>query len=252
MRTEVCVADSFPWTDEQLQAKIQIAIKQYWRTLSSQESAHATRRSTAQDAGRRRAVTGGRQMRGFCDLLAELAQTAGYEASEIRIAGGVELAGFFRPMKDWDLVIVHEDRLCAAVEFKSIASSYGNNLNDRIKESLESATDIWGAYRKRLLGTSEPFLGYVLLVGQKSPVDASTPVHIRKQPFQRLDPVFQSASYIQRAEIACRRLALERLYSASALLVTKRSTRGLYREPAADLSPARFAKQFYGHLIGCR
>ena len=73
----------------------------------------------------------------------------------------IELPGWFRAEKKWDLVIVHEKELLAALEFKSqIGPSFGNNFNNRTEEALGSATDIWAAYREGAFRPSaRPFLG---------------------------------------------------------------------------------------------
>ena len=50
------------------------------------------------------------------------------------------LPGFFRGTKRWGLAVIHEGELLAAIEFKSITSSFGNNLNNRTEEALGSPT----------------------------------------------------------------------------------------------------------------
>ena len=84
----------------------------------------------------------------------------------IAIDRRVELPGWFRAEKKWDLVIVHESELIAAVEFKSqIGPSFGNNFNNRTEEALGSATDIWAAYREGAFKpSSRPYLGYLMLL----------------------------------------------------------------------------------------
>ena len=68
----------------------------------------------------------------------------------------LELPGFFRPSKRWDLVVVHKDRFVAAVEFKSQVGSFGNNLNNRTEEALGNATDLRTAARERAFGSMVP------------------------------------------------------------------------------------------------
>ena len=61
----------------------------------------------------------------------------------------VELPGFFRPTKEWDIVVVSDNNLIAAIELKSqIGPSFGNNFNNRTEEALGTAMDIWTAYRE--------------------------------------------------------------------------------------------------------
>ena len=97
-------------------------------------------------------------MDGFVRLVRELLIAAKVPESCIAVDKRVELPGWFRAEKKWDLVIVHEKELLAALEFKSqIGPSFGNNFNNRTEEALGSATDIWAAYREgafRAVGAS--------------------------------------------------------------------------------------------------
>jgi hypothetical protein len=51
------------------------------------------------------------------------------------------LPGYYRPSKEWDLVVVCENDLVAAIEVKSQVRSFGNNFNNRVEEALGNATD---------------------------------------------------------------------------------------------------------------
>ena len=47
------------------------------------------------------------------------------------------LPGFFRPTKLWDLLVINQGKLIAAIEFKSqVGPSFGNNANNRCEEAL--------------------------------------------------------------------------------------------------------------------
>ena len=105
-------------------------------------------------------------MDGFVRLVRDLLITIKVPESCIAVDKRVELPGWFRAEKKWDLVIVHERELLAAVEFKSqIGPSFGNNFNNRTEEALGSATDMWAAYREGAFKpSSRPFLGYFMLL----------------------------------------------------------------------------------------
>ena len=60
------------------------------------------------------------------------------------------------PQKKWDLIIVSNQQLVAVLEFKSQIGSLGNNFNNRVEESLGSATDLWAAFEK---GAFQPSYG---------------------------------------------------------------------------------------------
>ena len=65
------------------------------------------------------------------------------------------LPGYYRPEKKWDLLVVSNNQLVTAIEFKSqVGPSFGNNFNNRVEEAVGSATDIWTAYREKRFGTN--------------------------------------------------------------------------------------------------
>jgi hypothetical protein len=48
----------------------------------------------------------------------------------------VTLPGYFRPTKLWDVLVIHDKRLLAAIELKSqVGPSFGNNFNNRTEEA---------------------------------------------------------------------------------------------------------------------
>jgi len=239
-------AGLFPWSDAELDRRLRAAVRSMWTTREAQGIRQLE--TGKPDAGNRGTVTGGRHLDGFTDLLATLAKKAGFGVEEIRLRTGVEVPGFYRPTKKWDLVVMRRDRLCAAIELKSMSGSYGKNLNNRTEEALGSATDIWAAYKQGTLGLHQPWLGYIFVIRDE---DGSTaPVSLPKTPL-KVDPVFAGTSYVQRYGILCERMVLERVYTAAAYLTSPLGKRGSYTEPHAELRFAQFAKSFFGHLIGC-
>jgi hypothetical protein len=149
----------------------------------------------------------------------------------------LELPGYFRPEKKWDLLVVDEQTLVASVEFKSqIGPSFGNNFNNRSEEAIGTAQDIWTAYREGAFRTSErPWLGYRMLLEDceksTSPVAVSTP-HF---------PVFTefvNASYSARYQILLTRLLRERLYDSACFLLSPRNggAKGVFSCPDPSLS----------------
>jgi hypothetical protein len=72
------------------------------------------------DQGERSGVTSGKNLDGFVALVLELVRANGLSHADIhRKKSVVTLPGFFRPTKQWDLLVVHQKRLIAAVELKS-------------------------------------------------------------------------------------------------------------------------------------
>lgn len=223
------------------------AVVSYWQTRAAQREKQE--RGGQIDQGFRSAVTGGAQMDGFIDLFAKFVRLAGIPESCIFRKQAVELPGFFRPTKEWDMLIIREQKLIAAIEAKSqVGPSFGNNFNNRVEEAVGSALDLWTAFReKAYLDSPQPFLGYVFLLED---CEASNrPVGVQ-EPHFKVFPEFVGASYLRRYELFCRKLVLERHYSASAF-VTSSSTDGIagnYKTPSADLSMERFVRTLLAHV----
>ena len=160
------------------------------------------------------------------------------------------LPGFFRPTKQWDLVVVHEGNLVATIEFKSQVGSFGNNYNNRIEEALGNALDLHTAYREGYFEPSaSPWLGYLMML-QESP-KSMNPVKT-KEPHFKVYEEFRDSSYVKRYEEFCIKLVRERLYN-SACLVTSNKSQGLdgwYREPSEEISFQRFVALLLGHVTG--
>ena len=89
----------------------------------------------------------------------------GLSEAEIYVSAGVStLPGYFRPTKNWDLLVIHQGVLIAAVELKSqVGPSFGNNFNNRSEEAIGSAIDFWTAFRDgAITGQQRPFLGWLI------------------------------------------------------------------------------------------
>jgi len=231
----------------QIDDKTAKAVSHYWQTRATQRQKQET--GGKADQGLRSAVTGGAQMDGFIDLFTELIIQAGIPLRYIYRKKAVELPGFFRPTKEWDLLVIHEQKLIAAIEAKSqVGPSFGNNFNNRTEEAMGSALDLWTAFReKAYLASPQPFLGYFFMLED---CDASNrPVSV-KEPHFKVFPEFVCASYMRRYELFCRKLVLERHYTASAFITSSSQggLAGLFKTPADDLSIDRFARILAAHV----
>ncbi len=167
-------------------------------------------------------------------------------------ASSPELPGFYRPSKQWDLVVATRERLFAAVELKAhVGPSFGNNFNNRVEELLGAAVDIWEAYEKGVLPVQPaPWLGLLLLI--EDCVSSQRPVRTPRGLFP-VDEEFTHASYVKRYEIFCRRLLRERRYDGACLLLSPRPAgdrNAEYSEPVYDLSAKSFLTRLAGHVLG--
>lgn len=237
-------------TDE-LTQRIGRAVEKYWQTRAAQR--RKQEQSGKAEQGLRSAVTGGAQMDGFIDLFTEIIADAGIPPSCVFRKKAVELPGFFRPTKEWDLLVVRGSTLIAAIEAKSqVGPSFGNNFNNRTEEALGSALDLWTAYREgAYLASPQPFLGYFFMLEDCEA--CNRPVGVQ-QPHFKVFPEFVDASYRRWYELSCRKLVLERHYTAAAFLTSRSETglRGEYVTPASDISVERFAKTLAAHISAHR
>jgi hypothetical protein len=200
------------------------------------------------DQGERAGVTGGKNMDGFIALVMDIVRANGLDhASMHQKRAMLTLPGYFRPTKLWDLLVLNEGRLVAALELKSqVGPSFGNNFNNRTEEAIGTAHDLWTAYREDAFGKHpKPFVAWMMLVedapGSRTPVrDAS--------PHFPVFPEFQGASYLKRYEILCQRLVKEQLYSTACVLTSPRTAAG--SGEFADLSEMTSLKTFVTSLAG--
>lgn len=233
-------------TPTDLNRRVARAVASYWATRQRQSAKQGT--SGQRDQGARSAVTGGAQMDGFVALVTELIVEAGINEKHIHHNTALELPGFFRPTKEWDLLVIRDAQLIHALETKSqVGPSFGNNFNNRTEEAMGSALDLWTAFREGAFNkTIRPWLGYIFLLedcdGSRRPVKV-------KEPHFKVFPEFVSASYAKRYELFCRKLVRERHYDASACLLSEQKSglKGGFTEPAEDLTFLQFAQSLAAH-----
>jgi hypothetical protein len=162
----------------------------------------------------------------------------------------VVLPGFFRPTKDWDLLVVLNGQLLAVVEFKSqVGPSFGNNFNNRTEEAIGSASDLWTAYREGAFKLSQrPWLGYLFMLEEEP--RSVRPVNVSEPHFTVFDE-FRGASYGRRYELLCRKLVRERLYDSACFLMSERVSglQGRYKEPSPELTFHEFITSLVGKVI---
>ncbi len=224
------------------------AVREFWQTRQRTSRNQQTGGKT--DQGERSAVTAGKNMDGFVRLVSDLVSANGLAQTDIMQQRRLlTLPGYFRPTKLWDLLIVHDGQLIAALEFKSqVGPSFGNNANNRTEEAIGTALDLQTAYRKGAFGdVPRPFVGYLILVedapSSRKPVED-------KSPHFTVFSEFQSASYADRYDILCRKLVQEQLYTAATVLLSSRSAirTGEYTEMSQLTGLKTFVTSFAGHI----
>lgn len=217
------------------------AIRAFWEARS-----HAAAKQAAagkSDAGSRGAVTAGRHLAAMEDIVVNEFVSAGFPPGAVRRHAGIELPGYYRPAKKWDIVVIDEGYLVAAIELKSQVGSFGNNFNNRVEEAIGSAVDVWRAYEEGTFGLVRPWLGYLFLLEEA--LESTRPVRVPATAFP-VEPIFDRASYKDRYQILFRRLLRERLYDAACFLTSSAAPQSAIEEPDEELSFAAFAAKIAG------
>lgn len=234
--------------DSNLEKELHRAIRHFWSTRETQSQLQGSK-TGSRDAGARTAVTGGRQMDGFISLVRDQLCKNGLPKAHVYVETRIELPGWYRPEKKWDLLIVEDGQLLASIEFKSQVGSFGNNYNNRTEEAIGSACDLWAAYREGAFKPSaRPWLGYMMLL-QDAP-GSSRPVRAR-EPHFKVFREFKAASYAKRYGILLTKLVRERLYDSACFLLSDRKggLRGEYKEPAPELNFEKFIASLLARAI---
>lgn len=227
-----------------LDKRFRAAVQSFWDARAKQQQKQVETGKI--DAGTRGAVTGGTQMGALEVLLTDVLVNTGLRSSDIKARTAVELPGYYRPEKKWDLLVVVEGRLLLAVEFKSqVGPSFGNNFNNRTEEAIGNAEDMWTAYREGRFGKHPaPFLGYFFLLEDCPEVHA--PVR-NVEPYFEVDPVFKRSSYALRYQVFLERLVLERKYMAACLTLSTKGSPTKVTHPAMELAFRQFAAAAEAH-----
>ena len=225
--------------------KAKEAVKAFWGNRAAARAKQIE--SGKADQGERASVTGGMNMDGFIALVLDLVRANGLAHADLHLKRALlTLPGYFRPTKLWDLLVIHQGQLIAAVELKSQVGSFGNNFNNRTEEAIGTAHDLWTAYREGAFGSQpRPFVGWLMLV-EDAP-KSRRPVKDRSPHFP-VFPEFEGASYLKRYDILCQRLVKEQLYTTASVISSRRDA----AETGAfeTLSPMTDLKTFVTKLAG--
>ncbi len=181
--------------------------------------------------GRGEAVSG-QHLNPLTELLVDVIREAGLNDAEYYRNRRATLPGFYRPSKQWDLVVIHKGKLSIAIELKSQVGSYGNNFNNRIEEALGSAVDLQTAILEGALqdftpgqGFHSPFRGWLMVLAEE---EASVRLGRRANTLFPVDKDFLNEgkliSYVERYRKFTSRLVQSKQYDAAALILVKKGT----------------------------
>jgi len=191
------------------------AIEAFWSLRDSQIQAI----EVSQGGSGRDAVVGGQHLNAIRDLLVKALIHLGVPSDFIHTSGPKKnMPGYFRPTKNWDLAVSDASgNVVGLFELKSQVGSFGNNANNRAEEAVGNPIDISVAFSNGLLPV-KPWLAYIFVI--EDAID-SRKISLQKQgsAYDR-DPVFASASYLDRIGILAERAMSAGLYDAAWVIAT--------------------------------
>ncbi|MFC0544020.1 PaeR7I family type II restriction endonuclease [Kutzneria chonburiensis] len=222
------------------------AVAAYWGAKKTQSELSEIKNKVG--SGTAGSVRAGKHFDKITALIAKFFLDAGYPSSSIRVARiqGLELPGYYRPQKQWDVVVVHDGTLVAAFELKALGGpSFGNNYNNRVEEALGSAIDIRRAALEDLFPGERPWLGYFFIMEDAK--GSTSPVGTAKKAAISADRIWEGKSYQQRFGTFCERLVAEGLYDA-VCYITSSPADPRPIEPVESLDWRHFSAAINGRL----
>ena len=223
--------------------RFQKAVKEFWGFRRSQQDRQLE--AGKQDAGTRGSVTGGGHMESIELLIYDSLLSAGVPKGDIHIRKALELPGYYRPEKKWDLLVIKDNQLLLCLELKSQVGSFGNNFNNRSEEAIGNAEDFWTSFREGYFGKQVPLLGFLFLLEDVPKVH--TKVKVVETNF-KVDPVFVGSGYAKRYQVLMERLVLERKYTTTCLTLTTRGNPSRVTFPCESHSFRQFVLAIEAHV----
>ena len=214
------------------------AIKSFWSVRAGQTAKNLKKGSP--DAGTRGSVTGGAHLNAVRDVIHRVITDAG-----MKPAKSSQLPSYYRPAKNWDIVVMNEGAVVAIVELKSQVGSIGKNLNNRVEEMMGQSLDIWRATREHLLGPMRPWFGYVMILEAD---EKSTRSQTPNNTLLPVDAAFNKASYVDQNSIALNRLRLEGDMNSVCLATTSKSAKKP-KYPEESMTFSCFARSLHLRIL---
>lgn len=194
-------------------------------------------------------VRSGKHLDGFLELIESVLEASGLNRAHIYWRNKTVLPGWYRATKGWDLLVVTDKKLVAAIEFKSMVGSVSNNVNNRAEEVVGGATDFWAAYQEGAFAPSgRPWVGFVMILGDAD--DLKNAVRV-EEPHFPVFPEFRNATYAARYDSLFTKLVRTRLYDAACFLTTSSSdaAQGVCTAPNPELNFHTFLTSLLSRAI---
>lgn len=189
----------------------------------------------------------------FANVAGKVALEAGVPDSDIIIPTSSRdqrtvLPGNFRPTKNWDFLIIKNRIPLVALEFKSIMSSFGNNLNNRAEEAVGQGADLNAVLEANEIPLESVFSGYLMIMADDPASSRST--QMTNLPLHDLLVEMNGLSYQERGDRMCQRLEEDGVWTCTSFATTVLSQNtGDFSYLTLPNSPVRFFEQLYNFLI---
>ena len=120
--------------------------------------------------------------------------------------------GYYRPSKNWDIVVKRNSTILAIVELKSLTRAHGNNFNNRVEESLGNVLDVQKYYlsQKQL----SPFIGYLMIMDESESSTKTRRICKEKGILEK----FKDTGYLRRAQLFCSDIVKDELYDTAQVI----------------------------------
>jgi hypothetical protein len=144
---------------------------------------------------------------------------------------------------------MNKGKLIAAIKFDAhVGPSFGKNADSCCDRAISLAVDFQAVFRRGTFGECiKPFVGYLCLL-EDSPASRAPIKNIL--PNFSLVPEYRNASYADRYNIFCKKLIMDGLYTAAAVICTPRSASksGEYSEMSDMTGLQSFIATLAGHV----
>ncbi|GAA1080373.1 PaeR7I family type II restriction endonuclease [Nocardiopsis metallicus] len=216
-----------------------LAVAKYWQL--KQEQSERAKNQDRTSPGTTSSTRAGNYFTGVAELIGKFFLDVGYPRASVQFRQdhGLEVLGYYRPQKQWDVMVTSGNTLVAAFDLKALSGpSFGRNYNSRFHEALGNAIDVNRAHLEELYPGEKPWIGYFFIMEEhKNPRPTGRP---GKGPELPLVPSLKRTSYQDSYAIFCNRLLDERVYD-TVCYVTSAQENDAPKEPVESLNWARFA-----------
>lgn len=216
---------------------VQEAVKFFWDTLAKQGKKQA-KKGTKKGGDKVRA---GKHFHKFELLLEKIIVDAGFKG--LIVISNPTLPGFFRASKRWDIVAYDPNKkLLIAIELKSMCSSFGNNSNNRIEETVGSVKDFHVMHKLGTFGDVKTWTGYLYVLADCEKSTTRRKIKYKSKFGFPLRQEFDHISYQDRITEMCKKLKDPEYYKSTCLLMSKPEDgiNGQYTEPEKDINFEQF------------